>query len=194
MKPTAPSIPTMHAPLLALPLPAPSPARAMTWTDLEATPPCLMRMRKDGVEEKGVLQKGEGDDSFASVHWPDGSIEPTEISNVLLIPLKKRPASAALKRPAAPKAKILRAPEPLKYDPVLARPDVILEHSVLYYKNGHNIGIRVKGGGKQIFSFGGKRCMASEAELREIGLQVCKKLAEGWTVEGAREWACASVA
>ena len=194
MKATAPCALAMPAPALALPLPAPSPARAITWTDLEATPPCIMRMSQGGVEEKGILMKGEGAAGFASVTWPDGSVEPTEVSNLLLVTLK-RPASASLKKPAAPKAKILRAPDPLKYDPVLARPDIVLEHTVMYYKNGHNIGIRVKGeGGKQIFSFGGKSCKASEAELRELGSKVCKKLAEGWSVEGAREWACASVA
>ena len=196
MKPNVPCAPAMPAPALTMLRPAPSPARTITWTDLEATPPCLMRMRQDGVEERGVLKTGAGPAGFASVTWPDGSVESTEISNLLLVPMNslKRPAAATLKRPAAPKAKILRAPEPLKYDPVLVRHDLALEHCVLWYKKNYSIGIRVKGGGKQLFSFGGMSCKASEAELREIGNQVCKKLAEGWSVEGAREWACASAA
>ena len=69
----------------------------------------------------------------------------------------------------------------------------------MYYKNNHCIGIRDKvgkdgGKGKQIMSFGGKWCKASEEELRELGYQVCKKLAEGWSIQGTNHWARESIA
>lgn len=68
--------------------------------------------------------------------------------------------------------------------------DVIeLEHSVLYYKNNHRIGIRQKAGEKrQVFSFGGADCKLTEEELRTLGKEACSKLATGWSEHGTHEW------
>ena len=162
------------------------------WTDLDADPP-LMKRSVDGETEDGILKQGTNADGMATVTWPDGSVETTDVPNLLVVPSKKRPAAdAVLKRPA----KIQRPSAPLSYSQVLARPDIDLEHLVLYYKKPHQIGIRQKKrfGGKQLLSFGGRACSATEQELRAVGIEVCKKLADGVSIARAREWAQESVA
>ena len=160
------------------------PAGIVKWTDLEADPPVMRRFIHD-VEEAGILEQSTDADGMAIVTWPDGKVETTEVPNLLIAPMK-RPAATVLKKPA-------KAHCPAY---VHAPAGIALEHLVLYYKNSHYIGIRQKAhlGGKQIFSFGGKHCEATEQQLREIGVEVCKKLADGWSIEGAREWAVHEVA
>ena len=153
------------------------PAGIVKWTDLEADPPVMRRFIHD-EEEAGILEQSTDADGMAIVTWPDGKVETTEVPN-LLIASMKRPAAIVLKKPA-------KAHCPASAH---APAGIALEHSVLYYKNTHTIGIRQKAhlGGKQIFSFGGKHCEATEQQLRDIGVEVCKKLADGWSIEGARE-------
>ena len=136
-------------------------------------------------EQAGILKQSTDADGMAIVTWPDGMVETTEVPN-LLIASMKRPAASVLKKPA--KARCSASAD--------APAGIALEHLVLYYKNNHHIGIRQKShlGGKQIFSFGGKHVEATEQQLREIGVEVCKKLADGWSAEGAREWALHEVA
>ena len=57
---------------------------------------------------------------------------------------------------------------------------VVRGYQVLYYKNGNNIGIRQRFYAKtQIFSFGGKHCGKSERQLRDIAVEVVRKLEDG---------------
>ena len=172
--------------------------KPITWTDIDASPPCLRRAKpgREG-EEVGVLSAG--DDGFAKATWPDGTIEATEIPNLLVLPKThpralKRPASAMLKRPAA--FKVLKKPAATAGDalPALPAPDLKLEHAVLFYKNNNRIGIREKSGmKKQIFSFGGVECKLNEQELRDIGVEACKKLAGGWSEHGTHDWCIAAI-
>ena len=160
------------------------PAGIVKWTDLEADPP-VMRRFIHGEEQAGTLKQGTDADGMAIVTWPDGKVETTEVPNLLIVPMK-RPAASVLKRPA--KARCSASAD--------APAGIALEHVVLYYKNNNHIGIRQKPhlGGKQIFSFGGKHLKVTEQQLREIGVEVCKKLADGWSAKGAREWALHEVA
>ena len=148
-----------------------------------------------GKDEIGTLQ--EGPDGFALVTWPDGNSSITEVPNLFLVPNApvqcKRPAAATFKKPATKCAKDAAA-KFKQADMLLAQAahakQAVLDHHVLYYKNGNRCGIREKQGDKkQIFSFGGTACKASSDQLKEIGMEACKKLAEGWSIEGTWEWA-----
>ena len=178
--PAGPSVVLAARPAASVSSSSGGPPGIVQWTDLEADPP-VMNRSINGEEEAGILEQGTAADGMAIVTWPNGSVETTEVPNLLVVSMK-RPAIAVRKRPA----KILRPAASLGYHPVLARPDIALEHSVLYYKNTHIIGIRqkVRIGGRQLFSFGGKHCEATEQELRDVGIEVCKKLADGWSIDG----------
>ena len=197
-------------PAASKPAPAPAaPAKCISWTDLSSDPPCMRRQTVEGVEQVGVLAKGP--EGCATVSWPDGREEATDLSNLLLVPkvTLKRPAAAEgdslLKKPAAaagaPCLKkpcghfpVRRKPAAKEMDTVAARSDLLLEHDVLYYKHGHRVGIREKADEKrQVFSFGGSACGATVEQLKAIGNMCCKKLTEGWSLQGTKDWAIDSL-
>ena len=105
-------------------------------------------------------------------------------------PVLKKP-SAVLKKPGAalpPAAAEAAQPAPPVPDPV---PDpapaasiVSDDYGIMYYKNGHSIGIRRKFGDKaQILSFGGVNARnKSEAQLRDIAKQIVDDLHEGVSI------------
>ena len=63
-------------------------------------------------------------------------------------------------------------------------------YGVLYYKNSNRVGIRQRfPPTRQIFSFGGKKCGKTEAELRSIGTSVADKIKAGEIEEAdAKMW------
>ena len=64
------------------------------------------------------------------------------------------------------------------------------KYSDMWYKAGHNIGIRRKFGAcNQCFSIGGKRCGLSEESIRQFGKMVLKKLDAGMSEEEVKAWA-----
>ena len=131
---------------------------------------------------------------------PDG-LHQTELSNLMLLGAakKKNDKAIVLKKPAAaPKA--AAAPEAPAEHAVLKKPAAAPKaaaapeapekrsYQVLWYKNGHNVGIRERfGGKKQIFSFGGKLCTKSKAELLGIANDVVGDLHEGMNPLAAKE-------
>ena len=135
----------------------------------------------------------EGPDGFAIAKFSN-LVHVTELANILLSPVAdlvkaraqakaeskqakkacKKPA-AACKKPAAAEAAAL-AVEPAAESaaaPIDAGPAAeasVRNYQILWYKNGHNIGIRQLFGAKtQIFSVGGKNCHKTEVQLRAIG-------------------------
>ena len=69
------------------------------------------------------------------------------------------------------------------------------KYGIMYYKNGHNCGVRKKFGNmSQCFSFGGKHCEKSEASLRALGSEVLKKLDGGMRRSKAKTWVRQAVA
>ena len=134
------------------------------------------------------------------------AVHSTELSNLMLLvaPKTKNDKAIVLKKPAAaPKA--AAAPEAASVaDPaehaVLKKPAAAPKaaaapeapekrsYQVLWYKNGNNVGIRERfGGKKQIFSFGGKLCTKSKAELLGIANDVVGDLHEGMNPLAAKE-------
>ena len=58
----------------------------------------------------------------------------------------------------------------------------------MWYKNGHNVGIRIKNA-NQIFSFGNRHCGLDEQSLRTWGGTVIQLMDEGvLTAETGKKW------
>ena len=132
-----------------------------------------------------TVQLEKGPDQILVAHFSNGT-PVTELSNLILaaalaIKIKKKPAAA--KKPAA-SVPADAAPSP---ESAASVPNPPRTYQLLWYKNGHNVGVRQTFGPKrQIFSFGGKRCTKSKERLLEIGRQVVKDLQEGMAPDAAK--------
>ena len=64
----------------------------------------------------------------------------------------------------------------------------------MWYKNGNNVGVRRKFGGReQCFSFGGKRCGLTKDALWDFAYVVLQKLDDGETEDAVKAWVSAAV-
>ena len=64
----------------------------------------------------------------------------------------------------------------------------------MWYKNGNNVGVRRKFGGReQCFSFGGKRCCLTKDALWDFAYVVLQKLDDGETEDAVKAWVDAAV-
>ena len=124
------------------------------------------------------------------------AVHSTELSNLMLLvaPKKKNDKAIVLKKPAAASvadpAEHAVLKKPAAAPKAAAAPEAPENRSyqVLWYKNGNNVGIRERfGGKKQIFSFGGKLCTKSKAELLGIANDVIGDLHEGMNPLAAKE-------
>ena len=134
----------------------------------------------------------EGSENLLVAHFSNGTYQ-TELSNLLFAPalalasgVKKKPAGSVKKKPAA--AAIPAEPaEPAAAAAIPADPPGKKHYQVLWYKNGHNVGIRQTFGAKtQIFGFGGKLCQKTEEELVAIGNIIQDDLQGGMSPEAAK--------
>ena len=126
---------------------------------------------KHGAQDTTVpLQAGPG--GFLIAEFGSSGTYVTELPNLLIKPgVIAVPKPKVCKRPAAAKAK-----PKAKAKPSLSGP----RYAVLWYKNGHNIGIRETFGlKKQIFAFGGKSCTKTERQLRDLAAEIINDLAGG---------------
>lgn len=119
---------------------------------------------RHGAQDTTVpLQAGPGGFLIAEFGGSDTYV--TELPNLLV-----KPGVIAV-----PKPKVCKKPAAAK-----AKPKAKAKYAVLWYKNGHNIGIRETFGlKKQIFAFGGKSCTKTERQLRDLAAEIIKDLAGG---------------
>ena len=133
-------------------------------------------------------------------------VHTTELSNLMLAvppPPKKRPAAAPVaKKPAAHmEAADLAAAPPAAHPAAAEAPAAPLgaeapaaheavakdDYSVMWYKNGRWIGIREKFGMKsQVVSYGGKKSLRTEKELRDYAKVLVADLNAGEGVAATR--------
>ena len=182
----------------------PKPVGKSVYTTSIATGECTQHY-PGGEVETVALQAGS--EQLLIGRFSNGTYQ-TELPNLLLMvarglaPQKKpaackKPAAAVGAIPAAPadpapaipaakKVAIKKKPAAAPAAAAAAHPaepadaPAVRNYQVLWYKNGHNIGIRqCFGEKKQIFSAGGQNCKKTEAQLRAIGNVAIDDLAAG---------------
>lgn len=175
-------------------------------TEFSSRPPVAIQFANGCVQETAVLQPGP--DGFLMAQFSDGHQKSFELPNLVLetllrpthdaptklnAPIKKRPASAC-KRPAAseksqktmPQDATEPQPSAAEAEPADNKPSE--NYGIMYYKNGHQIGIRAKKGMKnQVLSFGSTSCGKTKEEMKAIGLKVVAMLDNGCTFQEGKD-------
>jgi hypothetical protein len=77
--------------------------------------------------------------------------------------------------------------KPHAAEPAALSPGTTKGYQVMYYKNGHAVGIRRKYAQKnQVFSFGGKKCNLDKEALTQIGHDIVEEVIGGMSYEDAK--------